>query len=71
MLSVVRTADGIVSLAIAPWNAALTLTLRTIAVPILCGNTIVFKSSELSPRSQAIVADVFAEVSLRCGLMTL
>ncbi|KAG5219714.1 Vanillin dehydrogenase [Salix suchowensis] len=63
-----RRALGVI-LAIAPWNAALTLILRTIAVPILCGNTIVFKSSELSPRSQAIVADLFAEVSHRYCLI--
>lgn len=68
-LLVVCTADKITSLAIAPWNAALTLTLRTIAVPILCGNTIVFKCSELSPRSQAIVADLFEEVSRRYCLI--
>ncbi|KAF7426749.1 hypothetical protein PC9H_009118 [Pleurotus ostreatus] len=65
-----RRALGVI-LAIAPWNAALTLTLRTIAVPILCGNTIVFKSSELSPRSQAIVADVFAEAGLPPGVLNI
>ncbi|KAF7437589.1 hypothetical protein PC9H_004431 [Pleurotus ostreatus] len=65
-----RRALGVI-LAIAPWNAALTLTLRTIAVPILCGNTIVFKSSELSPRSQAIVADLFAEAGLPSGVLNI
>ncbi|KAF9487174.1 Aldedh-domain-containing protein [Pleurotus eryngii] len=33
-------------------------------IPIFCWNTIVFKSSELSPRSQVIVADLFAEAGL-------
>ncbi|KAF9489684.1 aldehyde dehydrogenase [Pleurotus eryngii] len=65
-----RRALGVI-LAIAPWNAALTLTLRTIAVPILCGNTIVFKCSELSPRSQAIVADLFAEAGLPPGVLNI
>ncbi|KAF9487569.1 ALDH-like protein [Pleurotus eryngii] len=60
-----RRALGVI-LAIAPWNAALTLTLRTIAVPILCGNTIVFKCSELSPRSQAILtAEIIAHPMVR------
>ncbi|KAF9490436.1 ALDH-like protein [Pleurotus eryngii] len=65
-----RRALGVI-LAIAPWNAALTLTLRTIAVPILCGNTIVFKCSELSPRSQAIVADLFADAGLPPGVLNI
>lgn len=50
------------SYAISPWNAPLFLSIRAIAIPIICGNTVVLKSSEFSPRSQAIVAEAFHEV---------
>ncbi|RDB18697.1 Salicylaldehyde dehydrogenase [Hypsizygus marmoreus] len=58
-----------VILAIAPWNAPFTLTLRAVAIPIICGNTVVVKSSEYSPRSQAIVAELFREAGLPNGVL--
>lgn len=57
-----RRAMGVI-LAIAPWNAPVTLSLRAVCIPLICGNTAVFKSSEYSPRSQSIVAEVFHEAS--------
>lgn len=39
------------------------LSVRAIAVPIICGNTVVFKCSEVTPRTQAVVAEVLFEVS--------
>ncbi|KAK0204225.1 Aldehyde/histidinol dehydrogenase [Desarmillaria ectypa] len=61
----------VVFFGIAPWNAPIVLTLRAIAVPILCGNTVVLKSSELSPRSQFIVAELFQEAGLPAGVFNL
>ena len=52
------------SLAIAPWNAPATLSFRAICIPLICGNTVVLKSSEYSPISQEIVVEVMHEV---CG----
>ncbi len=49
-------------LSISPWNAPLILSLRAVAIPIMCGNSVVLKASELSPRSQALVVEVFHEV---------
>ncbi|KAJ3720157.1 aldehyde dehydrogenase [Lentinula raphanica] len=54
--------------AIAPWNSPVNLTLRAILIPILCGNTVVFRSSEQSPRSQAIICDLFEEAGLPPGV---
>ena len=51
-------------LAIAPWNAPATLSFRAICIPLICGNTVVLKSSEYSPISQEIVVEVMHEV---CG----
>ncbi|KAG7447024.1 aldehyde dehydrogenase [Guyanagaster necrorhizus] len=63
-----RRAMGVI-FGIAPWNAPISLTLRAIAVPILCGNTVVLKSSELSPRSQFIVAELLHEAGLPEGVL--
>ncbi|CAA7268425.1 unnamed protein product [Cyclocybe aegerita] len=62
-----RRAKGVV-LGIAPWNAPFPLTVNTIAAPIISGNTVVFKSSELSPRSQSLVVDLFEEAGLPAGV---
>lgn len=59
------------SFAIAPWNAPFPLTLRAIAAPILCGNTVVLKTSEVSPRSQSLVVELFEEAGLPAGVLNL
>ncbi|KAK0449655.1 Aldehyde/histidinol dehydrogenase [Desarmillaria tabescens] len=56
---------------IALWNASIVLILRAIAVPILCENTVVLKSSELSPQSQFIVAELLQEAGLPAGFLNL
>ncbi|KAK0496525.1 Aldehyde/histidinol dehydrogenase [Armillaria luteobubalina] len=68
---VLSSEKGNGSLALHPWNAPIVLTLRSIAVPILCGNTVVLKSSELSPWSQFIVAELFQEAGLPAGVLNL
>ncbi|KAJ7636931.1 Aldehyde/histidinol dehydrogenase [Roridomyces roridus] len=63
-----RRAMGVV-FAIVPWNAPVALALRAIAVPIICGNTVVLKSSEFSPRSHALVVQLFHEAGLPNGVL--
>ncbi|EIN08994.1 aldehyde dehydrogenase [Punctularia strigosozonata HHB-11173 SS5] len=63
-----RRAMGVVY-SIAPWNAPIILTVRAVAFPIICGNTVVLKSSEYSPRTQAIVVEVFEEAGLPRGVL--
>ncbi|KAF8156920.1 Aldehyde/histidinol dehydrogenase [Crassisporium funariophilum] len=63
-----RRAMGVI-FGIAPWNAPFTLSIRAIAVPILCGNTAILKSSEVSPRSQSIVVELFEEAGLPPGVL--
>lgn len=48
---------------IAPWNSPLILTIRAAGYPIICGNTVVLKTSEVSPRIQYVVAELFHEAS--------
>lgn len=50
-----------VMLGIAPWNAPIILGVRAIAVPVACGNTMVFKASETCPRTHALIAEAFDE----------
>jgi len=63
-----RRAHG-VCLSIAPWNAPVVLTFRAVAIPIICGNTIVLKSSEYSARSQEVVVEVLHEAGLPAGVL--
>lgn len=58
-----RQACGVV-FSMAPWNAPVILAARAIAMPLACGNTVVLKGSELSPRTHSLLGDVMS----RCGL---
>ncbi|KAF7549809.1 hypothetical protein G7Z17_g6147 [Cylindrodendrum hubeiense] len=58
-----------VVLAIAPWNAPYILGARAVIFPIAAGNTVVFKGSELSPRTMLAIASVFQEAGLPDGVL--
>ncbi len=65
----VRRPVGVVG-AIAPWNAALILSGRAIAAPLVLGNTVVLKPSEESPWSGGIVwARLFEAAGLPPGVL--
>jgi acyl-CoA reductase-like NAD-dependent aldehyde dehydrogenase len=38
-----------VTLGVAPWNGTISLSARSVAMPLACGNTTVMRASELSP----------------------
>lgn len=54
----IRQPCGVV-LSMAPWNAPIVLPVRAIATPLACGNTVVFKASELCPLTHQLVVDIF------------
>lgn len=54
-----REARGVVAL-IMPWNFPFALPLRTIVPALLAGNAVLFKPSEVTPRSGAKIAELFA-----------
>jgi len=58
-------------LSIVPWNGPVILACRAIAYPIACGNTVVFRASELSPKTHALIADAFVEAGLPAGVLNL
>ncbi|KAJ7598561.1 aldehyde dehydrogenase domain-containing protein [Mycena floridula] len=67
-VKVERRAIGVI-LAIVPWNAPAALTLRGIMIPLLCGNTVVLRPSELSPRSISLIAEALQEGGLPPGVL--
>ncbi|MGY4494521.1 aldehyde dehydrogenase [Pseudomonas sp. TE3610] len=63
-----RQAAGTV-LSIVPWNGPILLGARAIAYPLACGNTVIFKGSENSPRTHALLAEAFYEAGLPKGVL--
>ena len=66
-----RRPVGVVA-AIAPWNAALILSARSIAAPLALGNAVVLKPSELSPYVGGLLwGEIFAEAGLPEGVLNI
>ena len=55
--------------AISPWNAPVNLTARAIATPLICGNTVILKPSEFSPKSQYIMLQALYAAGLPPGCL--
>jgi len=66
----VRQPVGVI-LAIAPWNAPVILAVRSIAVPLVCGNTVVLKASEMAPQAQYLLGEIFEEAGLPPGVLNI
>jgi len=67
----IRRPVGVVG-AIAPWNAALILSARSIAAPLALGNTVVLKPSELSPIAGGLLwGEIFTEAGLPAGVLNI
>ncbi|KAJ4350401.1 uncharacterized protein N0V89_009022 [Didymosphaeria variabile] len=56
-------------LCIAPWNAALILATRGVASAIAAGCTVVFKASELSPKTHHLITQAFVEAGVPKGVL--
>jgi benzaldehyde dehydrogenase (NAD) len=64
----IRQPAGVV-LGIAPWNAAIILGVRAIAMPLACGNTVILKASEVCPASHRLIGTVMKEAGLGEGVV--
>ncbi len=64
----VRKPVGVI-LSLAPWNAPVILGVRSIAMPLACGNTVVLKASELCPATHQLIAEVMKEAGLPDGVV--
>src|SRR6476620_2724724 len=58
-----------VCVGIAPWNAPVILGVRALAIPIACGNTVVFKASEACPAVHRLIGTVFLEAGFPEGVI--
>jgi acyl-CoA reductase-like NAD-dependent aldehyde dehydrogenase len=67
----IRRPVGVVG-AIAPWNAALILSARSISAALALGNTVVLKPSEWSPYAGGLLwGEIFAEAGLPAGVLNI
>lgn len=66
----VREPAGVV-LGIAPWNAPVILGVRALATPLACGNTVVFKASEICPATQGLIVAALEEGGAPAGVVNL
>ena len=64
----VRQPVGVI-LSIVPWNGPVVLAARAIAYPIICGNSVVFRASETSPRTHLLIAEALVEAGLPPGVL--
>lgn len=64
----VRQPAGVV-LGMAPWNAPVILGVRAIGTPLACGNTVVFKASELCPRTHQLIVESLQEAGFPPGVV--
>jgi acyl-CoA reductase-like NAD-dependent aldehyde dehydrogenase/ABC-type branched-subunit amino acid transport system ATPase component len=64
----IRQPVGVV-VAIAPWNAPVILGVRSIAMPLACGNTVVLKASEICPATQRLIGDVMRDAGFPHGVI--
>lgn len=66
----IRQPVGVV-LGIAPWNAPIILGVRSIAMPLACGNAVVFKASEICPATHQLIAEALIEAGLPEGTLNM
>jgi benzaldehyde dehydrogenase (NAD) len=64
----IRQPVGVV-LGIAPWNAAIILGVRAVAMPLACGNTVILKASEVCPASHRLIGTVLQEAGMGDGVV--
>ncbi|KAH8982169.1 aldehyde dehydrogenase [Lactarius hatsudake] len=56
-----RRALGVVY-SVVPWNAPLPLMIISVALPLICGNTVVVRPSEVCPHSSSFIVDALHDV---------
>ncbi len=66
----VRQPVGVI-LSIAPWNGPVVLAARAIAYPIVCGNTVVFRASEISPKTHTLIVEALVDAGLPPGVVNI
>lgn len=60
-----------VCVGIAPWNAPIILGVRALAVPLACGNTVIFKASESCPAVHRLIGTALVVAGLPEGVVNI
>src|SRR5215469_2431092 len=60
-----------VCVGIAPWNAPVILGVRAVAMPLACGNTVVFKASESCPAVHRLIGTALDEAGIPAGVLNI
>ena len=55
----------------APWNAPVILGVRAMAMPLACGNTVVFKASEMCPGTHRLIVETLNAAGLPKGVLNI
>jgi vanillin dehydrogenase len=55
----------------APWNAPVILGVRAVAMPLACGNTVVFKASEMCPATHRLIVETLNGAGLPKGVLNI
>jgi len=63
-----RRAQGVIY-SVVPWNAPIVLMLANVAIPIICGNTVVVRPSEFCPYTSYLVVDALQDAGLPPGVL--
>jgi acyl-CoA reductase-like NAD-dependent aldehyde dehydrogenase len=58
-----------VCVGMAPWNAPVILGVRSFAMPLACGNTVVMKASETCPGTHMLIGKIMSEAGLPKGVL--
>lgn len=58
-----------VCVGMAPWNAPVILGMRSVAMPLACGNTVVMKASETCPGTHMLIGKILNEAGLPKGVL--
>ncbi|MGL3608057.1 aldehyde dehydrogenase [Rhizobium sp. G187] len=64
----IRQPVGVI-LSIVPWNGPVVLAARAIAYPLVCGNTVVFRASETSPRTHQLIVQAVHAAGFPAGVL--
>ncbi|UZX45283.1 aldehyde dehydrogenase (plasmid) [Agrobacterium sp. 13-2099-1-2] len=64
----IRQPVGVI-LSIVPWNGPVVLAARAIAYPLVCGNSVVFRASETSPRTHEIIVQAVRAAGFPAGVL--
>jgi acyl-CoA reductase-like NAD-dependent aldehyde dehydrogenase len=63
-----RRAMGVVY-SVVPWNAPIPLMIMSVVLPLICGNTVVVRPSEVCPYASSLVADALQDAGLPAGVL--